>query len=221
MLANLMAFFFPDIKSCINCREETDGQLPICKECEIDVTYYVEYNTCDKCGRFYHGPNCDSLIKNMAVARYEGLWKEIIHKFKFNNHQYLAKPLAIKMLERIEKEQYKFDIITYIPVSKKTLKQRGYDQSQLLASQLGKLTNKPVIATLKKSGNRPSQHTLSLEERMLGWEGEFSLKKDLGIKGKRLLLVDDILTTGNTLYHGAKEIEQSGCESIKAIILAN
>lgn len=221
MLNRLMAFLFPDIEICLSCKEEAQGKLPLCNECEKDVTYYVEYNSCDHCGRFYHGDKCDPMINNMAVAIYEGHWKEIIHKFKFNNQQYLAKALANKMYERIKNEQHHFDIITYIPVSRRNLRKRGFDQSQLLAKELGKFLEKPVVSTLIKKGNRPSQHTLTLEDRMGNWDGEFALRENLNIEGKAVLLIDDIYTTGYTLYYGAKELESSGCKDIKSLVLAN
>jgi competence protein ComFC len=223
ILDAISAFFFPDIVKCISCGKDVKNTLPICLDCEKEITYYKDYNTCNNCGGFYHGPRCNKSLKILAVALYEGNWKELIHRFKFNNHQYLKKGFGKVMLDRLQKDYLpeEFDLVTYIPTSKKVLKDRGFDQSYLLANELAKLINKPLVKTLTKRGNRPQQHTLDLIKRSQNWDGEFILNPKVNLKGKRILLIDDISTTGNTLLHGCKELEKADCNQIIPLVLAN
>ncbi|SES81173.1 ComF family protein [Anaerobranca gottschalkii] len=223
ILYAISTFIFPDIVKCISCGKRVKNTLPICLDCEKDITYYKDYNTCKNCGGFYHGPYCNKSLKIMAVALYEGNWKELIHRFKFNNHQYLKKGFTKAMLDRLKKDYLpeEFDIVTYIPASKKVLKARGFDQSYLLANELAKLMERPLVKTLTKRGKRPPQHTLDLVKRSQDWEGEFILNPKLKLQGKRILLIDDISTTGNTLLHASKELEKTRCSEIIALVLAN
>lgn len=220
---NLFALFYPEIKKCIGCTKEVEGFLPLCPLCEKDITYYKDFNTCPNCGGFYHGGYCNKPLKIMAVALYEGYWKELIHKFKFNNHQYLKKGFAKAMFDRLKKDYSleEFNLITYIPASKRVLGDRGFDQSYLLAKELGKLLDKKVVKTLIKKGKRPPQHTLDIFKRSQNWEGEFVLIPNLQLKGKRILLIDDISTTGNTLLYACKELQKTGCSEIIALVLGN
>ncbi|QNO14480.1 ComF family protein [Alkalicella caledoniensis] len=219
-----MALLFPDIKKCIMCNRQIDKlSLPLCEQCTKEITFYKGETVCNNCGRFYHGPTCDAvrIEKIIAVARYTGAWKELIHKFKFNNQKYLAKGLAEKMIERLQDEDMDIDLITYVPATTKTLSQRGYDQSQLLAKELALMLNKPMLATLKKEGNRPPQHTLQLSKRKNDWHGEFKPIKGTNLQNKNILLVDDIYTTGYTIHHALKVLKAQKTKSLITIVLAN
>ncbi len=223
MLDKVMAFIFPDITKCIICGEETQSQISLCSDCEKNISYYKGETTCQNCGRFYHGPACNGVKLDgiVAVARYMGEWKEVIHKFKFNNHKYLGKGLAKKLKERLDDTQNEIDTITYVPATTKTLKERGFDQSQLLAKELGKLLGVKVIPTLKKQGKRLPQHTLSLQQRKENWEEEFLILPNLNLEGKSILLLDDIYTTGYTLHHATKALKKTKCKHINIAVLAN
>ena len=111
-----------------------------------------------------------------------------------------------------------FDGIAYVPLSGKSRRARGYDQSRLLARRLGKALGIPVVKALRKCRDTQTQHQLSREERAENVRGAYSCGMDLS--GRSLLLVDDIVTTGSTLRECAAALYDSGAQSVCGICAA-
>jgi len=111
-------------------------------------------------------------------------------------------------------------LITFIPLSFGKERKRGFNQSELIARALGKITGLETISLLKKIKETQSQTRLKKEERLKNIEGAFSLKTD-GLKlPENLILVDDIWTTGATMKEGSKILKQSGVKKIWGFVLA-
>jgi ComF family protein len=101
----------------------------------------------------------------------------------------------------------RFDLITWIPVSEETLKKRGYDQARLLAEALGQLLQTPVLAALAQPRAKVPQSTLlSPQARRENVKGCFALRNPAALKGKRILLIDDVITTGATLEEACETL---------------
>src|SRR5699024_3264493 len=101
-------------------------------------------------------------------------------------------------------------VITWIPVSLQRKKQRGYDQSELLARRMGKVWKRPASPLLLKKKDNKTQHELSKKERLLNVKGVYEAQGE--ITGKRILLVDDILTTGSTMQEAASVLWKNGAD---------
>ena len=140
--------------------------------------------------------------------------------FKYNNKNYLAYPLA-KLLVK----NYNFkniDFITFIPLSKNKLKIRGFNQAELLAKEISKITKIPLLPTLEKIVDTPSQTTKNYLERQENIKDSFIVKEESlpQIKDKNLLIIDDVCTTGATLLEASHVLHQSGATTLSALTLA-
>ncbi len=113
-----------------------------------------------------------------------------------------------------------FDYITFIPVSKKTLKKRDYNQAYLIATQLSKLLDVEVLDVLAKVSKTKPQKSLSAKERKVNVYGAFDLKDKSAVKDKTFLIIDDVKTTGSTLNECSKMLNIYGAKAVYAATLA-
>ena len=185
MFEKILDLIFPD--KCMYCGKI--GEI-ICKNClrKINIPY------------LFKKVNNDWFDYVFCGSYYKGIIKHRIHSFKFHKKSYLYK-YFIKLCLR-ERKTYEFlksfDCITYVPMSYKKELKRGYNQSKLLAKELGKNLNLPVLNCLEKIKENKTQSSLSEKERIENVKDVYDLAKNVDIKGKNIILVDDILTTGST-----------------------
>lgn len=153
---------------------------------------------------------------------YDGKYKDAILKIKFGKRKQFAPQLADIMAESLKKykDVSQFDVITFVPLHKDTLKERGFNQSELLAGYLSEKLNIPCEALLKKTKKNKPQHKLLACERKKNVEGVFGCTDKKLIKKRRILLVDDIVTTGLTLSECIKVLKSNGAEEIFCITFA-
>lgn len=142
---------------------------------------------------------------------YGGKVKHAIRSIKFHDKTQFIPQLA-KFVSADIKALYKdrsFDIITSIPMHPLDLRLRGYNQSKLLAKAIGKILDIPYEDTLKKIKRTKKQHSLKWPDRKNNLNGAFTVREKADIHGKSILLIDDILTSGNTLGKCAKKLSRS------------
>ena len=144
---------------------------------------------------------------------YEGIAKERILALK-KNHPYYAKAFAYLLADRIlsSKHYASFDCVTFVPQSKKSFKNRGYNQAELIAEELSGYLKIPCIPTLKRTDDGKPQHTLSASARLENARKSY-LKTDRIGKGT-VLLVDDIYTTGATANYCSRLLREMGYEKV-------
>lgn len=149
---------------------------------------------------------------------YNGILKDKIKEFKFQDSTYLKKPLSSILYDALDKELLKtIDYITFVPSSNKKKKVKGYNHSELLAVEISKLSKIPIFFEFYKVKNTKSQHFLSLEERSVNLINSFEVKGCL--KGKNILLVDDIHTSGATIKECYNELNRADCNFVWAICI--
>jgi competence protein ComFC len=154
--------------------------------------------------------------KVLAYGIYEGALAEAIHQFKFYGLKRLAKPLGSFLLNLDIPET---DGIIAVPLSKRGLKDRGFNQSLLLARTISKATKTPMrMDVLFKKKETPPQIGLSSKERLSNLKDSFEIREN--VKNLRLLLVDDVITTGATVTECAKELLRAGAKEVTVIALA-
>lgn len=153
---------------------------------------------------------------------YEDDTRESLLRFKFGQCSQYATVYAPLMLECIEREfQSKYDILSWVPVSKKRLRERGYDQAELLAQAIGNLCEMKATATLVKQRNTLAQSSVgSAEKRRANISAAYRAISPKEIDGKRILLIDDIITTGATASECAKTLLLAGADSVMCATLA-
>ena len=214
--------FFPE--RCSICGEIKPFLKPYCPKCKID-TRAISTEACDKCGHEKCMCNDDAYIDLphfTAVYYYEGQLKRSLLNFKFYSEISYADIFGKAMAERI-KEIYSdidFDGVCFVPMTKQAEFQRGYNQSELLASKVAKELNIPLMANLKKSKNSHKQKDLSATERRENVKDTFSVVSQADIKDKTLILCDDIKTTGSTLKECSDMLLSAGAKDVYCLCLA-
>lgn len=149
-----------------------------------------------------------------APLRYEGLARKGLLRFKFQGASAAAEPLG-ELVARCAAERFagEFDVVTWVPVSRKRLRQRGYDQAELLARAACRLWNTRPVRLLDKRRDNPAQS--GLHDAVLRRENVRDVYAASGAAaGRRILLVDDICTTGATLSSCALALRQAGAETV-------
>ena len=197
---------FPSDYTCILC----DQELPegdICEGCKKKDIFNTG-NRCTVCDMVIKEGNkicdhCKSHPKFFEQAycaiKYNDQTKNAILKFKNDNAKYLAPKFAKLMFDCLEKEGADYDIIVPVPSHSKSIRKRGYNPAFILAQKLSKIANKPLCDILIKTVQTQNQKFLNFQQRQTNLENSITLSDKSIIKGKKVLIVDDILTTGATL----------------------
>lgn len=157
-----------------------------------------------------------------AVWYYEGDVRSSILRYKFRRAVHLAPKygtlLAMKLLEQGPEQ---IDVVTWVPVSALRRFQRGFDQCQLLTKTVGKELGVPQIKLLRKIRNNPPQSGLSsVSARKANVLGAYRVVKNADLQGKRVLLVDDIFTTGATMNECARVLLTAGAKEVHGAAIA-
>lgn len=146
-----------------------------------------------------------------------------IHAFKYADQPYLADYLAGWMNKYWSKypDLEEVQLIIPVPLYPKKKRQRGYNQSELLARSLARMRQLPLdITSLRRVRNTPSQTQFGREGRLQNMSGAFSCATPEAVKGKIVLLVDDVATTGATLEGCAEALKAAGAKKVFAYTLA-
>ena len=198
---------------------------PKCVFCRR-VLPYGEHGSCEKCKeglpRMEAPRRSTYCVKCVAPLRYEGNVREAFIRFKFHDQSAYATEFARIMADSIRKELAgEYDLITWIPVSEKRRKERGYDQAMLLAMAVALELNDVAVETLRKEKDNPAQSSLTgQEERLKNVKNAYVVSEPQLVDGKRILLIDDILTTGATMDEAAKMLLKSGAQAVLGAALA-
>ena len=149
-----------------------------------------------------------------------------IHNMKFKNHPKLAQTMGMLICEELLKQESlpHFDYIVPVPMHHKKRRQRGYNQAELVAKEVGRILGKEVRTDiLMKTQNTKPQVLLKREERLRNLESAFKVNENIIIKdtqNKHILLVDDVLTTGTTINTCARILKENGFLYIYALVIA-
>ncbi len=161
--------------------------------------------------------------KQCFIYKYEGEIREAILKFKFQEEAYLYKTFTKIILDNLEVCEYikTFDIIIPVPIHRKRRLERGYNQSELIANEISKQLRTNIERNiLIKIRNNPKQSTLKLEERKSNVKNAYDLREKQKIEDKKILLIDDIFTTGNTVNECAKKLKEAGASKVSVLTIA-
>ena len=200
----LMELLFPP--KCVLCRRLLkNGENHLCGTCRTEAPEYPDRKI-----------KLQFLDSFAAVWYYEGNVRSSLLRYKFGNARSYAASygpiLAMKLLQAYPEG---FDVLTWVPVSRLRKLRRGYDQVELLAKAVGRELGVTPVPTLKKvRNNRPQSRLKTPEARRANVLGVYRMADGVSVEDKRVLLLDDILTTGATagecarvmLSHGAKEV---------------
>jgi ComF family protein len=147
--------------------------------------------------------------------------RQAIHQLKYRNLRALAEPLAKLLNDYLATNPIPGEVLVPVPLHQKRLRERGYNQSRLLAKELGKLTNLPVVddCLIRQRHAPPQARSSTVEERRSNVAGAF-VCRDHRLQNKQVLLIDDVSTSGATLDAGATALKATGATSVWGLVLA-
>lgn len=159
----------------------------------------------------------------LYIFKYEGIIRKTILKYKFQEKNYLYKTFVNFMLKNEKFFEFikSYDTIVPVPISNKRYKERGYNQSYLIAKEIAKNTGlKLQNSSIIKSKNIIEQSKLNKEERKINIQGVYKLIDNKNIENKNIILIDDIYTTGSTTNECARILKQAHPKSIAVLVIA-
>lgn len=161
-----------------------------------------------------------SLAAVRAVCAYEGTARAAVHALKFRGGQYLGTTLSELMVTAATTRPLHADVVIPVPLAAKRQRERGYNQAGLLCQGLAESVGGEIAPGMLAREERPPQRELSADQRRANLEGAFRCPAPSAVAGKRVLLVDDVLTTGATLSACAQTLDSAGAAWIGALVFA-
>lgn len=211
--------------------EECRSRIKYLLECFLEAIYPTEAKCyvcneegnkiiCDKCMKEI--PKVNDLVRLeefelMVCSYYSFIIKDLVLRLKYKGDFHAGEILVLLLEERFRRQGIDVDYITYVPVAKDALKKKEFNQCEFLAKELGKRLNIEVIQVLKKKNKVKEQKSLTRDEREKNVSKAFKLTNNKSLEGKRVLLLDDVMTTGSTLKVCAKELKK--VKNIKIFLL--
>lgn len=218
--------FPPEIK-CVLCGKDLpEGRL--CNAC-FPTLFSEREGRCVKCGRaiFGEGKYCMSCKDNeysfervLGAFDYTNSTVGLIYNFKFGNGKYLAKFFADEMAKKADAFNVHFDCIVSVPVTDKVKKKRGFNQSYLMAKRISETRGISLSENLVKTRDTEEQARLDYKARATNLERAFAVPDKKEFIGKRVLLIDDVYTTGATSNECAKAILKAGALEVYVLVAA-
>ncbi len=218
----LVDLFFPP--HCVGCGRE--GEF-ICVACRRSLPHLVP-PLCDGCGRPLIADNCPSCSKwkleingIRSPYAFEGVMRQAIYRLKYGHWKVLAIPLGELLAQYVRARPILVDAVVPVPLHSRRLRQRGYNQSALLAREVGRILSIPVVeGSLERISNGRAQvKAMDAAERRRNVQGAFRCG-DERLRGHRVVIVDDVCTTGATLDSCAAALLRAGAVSAWGLALA-
>ena len=211
VFSGILDLLFP--QKCTFCRKLLhSGEIGMCSACRRDLPYT----------RSHAKRSGDFFSVCVSPLFYEGSVREAILRFKFRDATTYA-GLFGKLIADCIRENLSdgYDLISWVPLSAKRLKKRGYDQAMLLAMAAALELNDVAVETLEKHTDVPAQSGMgSAEKRRANISGSYRVPDPELVAGKRILLIDDIITTGSTLSECARTLLGAGAKAVVCASLA-
>jgi competence protein ComFC len=210
---------------CVGCGREGDFLCPSC----LKSLPRIVPPLCPRCGlpqsRDIPCPSCAGWPAEIdgirSPFRFEGVIRQAIHELKYKNLRAIAGLFARLLNDYLAANPLPGEVLVAVPLHPKRLRERGYNQSSLLAKELGKLANLPVVddCLVRERHSPPQARTANVDERRTNVAHAFACR-DLRLKGKAVLLIDDVSTSGATLDGCARALKQGGATSVWGLVLA-
>jgi ComF family protein len=219
-------------QSCLLCDEATDSSTPICVACERELPWLIDQ--CDRCAlpMPMSGLTCGACNRqppafNEVVAPWlydfpvDALVTRFKHQGRWPLGRLLAELLGDTLQHRFDEGLRRPDWLIPVPLAKKRLRQRGFNQAAMLANWLGARLNLPVDErVIRRVKETPAQQGLDAKARKRNLASAFAIRDATAILGKHLALIDDVLTTGSTAGVLAGLLLKAGARSVDVYCLA-
>ena len=226
------ALFPRDIK-CIACDRELshENRYCLCDECLKSLPRSASH-VCQKCGESLDSMadycmSCkDHIERYFTLARapllYDGIVIKLIHDLKYHNKQFVGEYLSRMIVDEFIKHNFDVDVVVPIPLNPNREKQRGYNQALLISVSFEKELGLPIdTVNFVRTVDTPTQTQLSKEERKHNLEHAFKVINKTFFKNKKVLLIDDVYTTGATMEEASKALIDGGAKEVYCLSVAH
>ena len=205
--SKLLDMLFPP--RCVFCNEIVPMGSCICKKCDDKIFLLDDIQTAKVENESFHGI-C------VAPYLYEDKIQELIVNFKFYHKPQYGPFFGEKLAAAVchEGMESMCEAVVSVPISKERLKERGYNQSELIAKRTAQCLGAPYVNCMIKTKHNAEQHRLHLKDRKENVKGVYELAENKHITNKKVLLVDDIVTTGYTLAECAAVLIKHGAKAV-------
>ena len=206
---------------CLDCWHKIKlNTPPLCLYCGRSLTNEFNGNVCNRCKQKRY-----CFYRAYAPCIYEGAIKELIHQFKYKGKDHLGISLGGLLAESVTKYAIPletFDWVIPIPLHRRKMREREFNQSSILAKQLSlKFSLNLLERGLLRIRDTTAQVELPLQKRRENVRNCFKVNPKVDLKGKNILLIDDLLTTGATCSEAAEVLKKAGCNKVFVLTLAN
>lgn len=201
---NILNLIYP--QTCGICGKLNSKAL--CNKCKIKLEKEYNYQTDN-----YEKDTSKNFIEHNYFFKYENLIRSQIIAIKFQEKSYIYKTITyfLKNMQKSFENLKKYDIIIVVPISKQRKRERGYNQSELIAREISKIIEVPIKRKiLYKSKNTVPQSTLNKKQREENAKGVYKTKNITKLSDRKILIIDDIYTTGNTVNECARVLVEKG-----------
>jgi ComF family protein len=196
----------------------------LCDACRDSLPRAVGLR-CDRCWLPLRGSECEACAEHptalthlRSVYRYEGGVRTLVHAFKFRGQSSLGRTLAAELARCYAEHGLEADVIVPVPLTTARKRSRGYNQALLLGRDVSRETGVPLYEALRRTGSStPQAQTATAEQRRLNVVGAFEVARPADVTGRRVLLIDDVATTGATLYACAVELLAAGAVEVSGL----
>ena len=211
---SIHSLLFPTRNVCYLCKDKTPSITGFaCYDCRENLVFVnKEVNV-----------NSMYISRTIYCLNYNRFLKELVHEFKFNRKSYLYKPFSAIMLNTIRMLKINdIDLVLFVPIHRRKEAIRGYNQSELLAGYIAKELDLPISkGNLVKTRWTKEQNKLDRIRRLKNLKDSFFVKNPSTFYGKKVLLIDDFITTGSTFNECAKLLIDNGAKEVVALALTS
>lgn len=189
-----------------------EGEEYFCRSCGEKIPMADDSEIC-RTGTYFD--------RCVAPLYYETMVRESFLDYKFHEKTWRAATYAAFLEPYVRKEFPQLDVVTWVPLGRRSQKDRGFDQSELLAKELAKRLELPCEKLLEKIRDTRQQSRLQMpEERRANVLGAYGMRKNVLVSGRRILVVDDVVTTGSTMDECCRVLSSAGAAEIHCVALA-
>lgn len=213
----LLDLIYPPHIKCMVCNRYLMNRIGpnLCCECMENISFITRniFQSNELTEHFFH--------KAIAVAEYKGAIRDLVFRLKYYDATYLSRDIAQMMTNSIKAEEIYGDMLMAVPLHPQREKERGYNQSHLLAKFISRnLDIHYENNNLVRIKNTKAMHNLSKNQRSDNLRNAFQIRDRQAIEGKDILLIDDIFTTGTTADACSKVLMEGGAKSVTLVTFA-